>query len=404
MGKAALIVVLGASLVMGNMLVGLNQRSVIHSESINAHYESIISRNIANSAANMAASELFRDFNWRTGLGTTSLNGGSLSATAQDVVFDTTLTVKRVQVTAVSNFAGSSDTVVVVLHQPPFSQYASFNDKWSPTLVYSTGDTFWGPVHTNGIFRMTGSPVFFGKVTSVGATYGTIGTTNPQFLGGVEFGVDPVPLPTSLPALIDSANSGGDVYTDHAWLRFNADGSYDYGSDNTYSGGTKYISDYNGTLMTQGPKDIHVKGTLHGQLTIYSGRHIYIEDDIVYANDPQLYPGSQDMLGLVSTKNVIVADTPANQTDVVIDAAIMALDKSFKVDHYDQGGPKGTLTTFGSIVQKENAPHSTGQFVGGVWTITNGYADQSIYDQRFLQVGPPVFPLVPRVSVFSWLE
>ena len=66
MGKAAILVVLGTSLVLGSMLVGMNRRTASQNEVISEHYERMISRNIANSAANMAVSKLFQDFSWRT--------------------------------------------------------------------------------------------------------------------------------------------------------------------------------------------------------------------------------------------------------------------------------------------------------------------------------------------------
>ncbi len=50
MGKTALLVVLGTSLVLGNMLAGLNKRTASQSEFISEHYERMISRNIANNA------------------------------------------------------------------------------------------------------------------------------------------------------------------------------------------------------------------------------------------------------------------------------------------------------------------------------------------------------------------
>jgi hypothetical protein len=71
---------------------------------------------------------------------------------------------------------------------------------------------------------------------------------------------------------------------------------FSYYAQFTDSGGTKNLSGFNGTIMTTSGADVHVKGTLHGQVTIYSGRHIYVEDDMVYSQPPHLYPESNDML------------------------------------------------------------------------------------------------------------
>ncbi|MCH9008986.1 hypothetical protein IIA29_13460 [candidate division KSB1 bacterium] len=373
----------------------------------------IISRDIANSAANIAASKLYRDFSWSAGFDSTDLSGGDYKVELRDVNFDTTFTVRRVKLMAIANFAGRSDTVVVVMAQPPFSNYASFSSQWPTNLYYGTGDTLWGPVHTNQKFGFAGYPVFYGKVTSVAPNYKTLGATNPLFLGGHQFGVDPIPLPdmsTGIGDLGSAAQNGGEVHNDNVWIKFKSNGTYQYkyggypaneSNPNDWDG-TRTLSDFNGTLMTNGPYDIHVKGVMTGQLTMLSGRDIYIEDNIVYANDPRSDPASGDMLGLIAKDNVIVADNGA--TNVEIHGAIVALNQSFMVENHDTMGPRGTLTTFGSIVQDVAAPYGTGTTVGEKWVITNGYQEKSIYDDRFLNIGPPVFPIVQKVSLYSWQE
>jgi hypothetical protein len=399
-----LIVALGFTLVVGSTLTGLNERDLGMNDSANAHYDGIISRNIANSGANIAVSRLYRDFYWRDGLDSTDFNYGDFSVDVEDINFDTALTVSRVRVTSISNFAGRNDTVTVVVARPPFSYFAQFSDQWPTNHYFITGDTLYGPVHTNQRFGMSGYPVFFSKVSSVAPDYATSGTTNPQFLGGTEFGAAPITLPLSVQALEDSANSGGDVYNYNVWLRFNADGSYDYGNSSGYSGGTKYLSNYNGVIMSTADIDIHVKGTIHGQLTIYSGRRIYIEDNIFYSQDPRVNPNAQDVLGLVSKKDVVVVNNTANQSNCEIHAAIMALDDEFRVQDYNSGSPRGTLTVLGSIVQRVKGPIGTFTTSGGVPVLQTGYFKKWLYDSRFLHVGPPVFPLVPKSIIYSWAE
>lgn len=412
MGKTALLVVFGTSLVLGNMLVGLNRRTTSQNEFISEHYERIISRNIANSAANIAVSKLFQDYSWRTGLTSTSMLGGHFAADIEDIHFDTTVTVQRVKVTATSTYSGVTDKVIVVVARPPFSYYAQFTANWPLTNSYVTGDTLYGPIHTNTKFQFGGSPVFFGKVSSVDPGYETWGSGSPQFLGGTEFGAQSIPMPTfaaGLQALQDSAYAGGDVYsTEHVWLKFFPDGSYDWYEGPSFPGiyaGTKLLSDITGVIMLdEDDKDIHVQGTVSGQVTIYGkGGHIYIDDDIVYADDPRIIPDSQDMLGLVAKNDIIVADTPANQPDVEIHGAIMALNQEFKVESLT--GIFGTMTLFGSTLQKQRGKLANGSLDSNFnVTITHGYALKSYYDNRFLHVGPPVFPTAQKTVVYSWLE
>lgn len=404
MGKAMLIIVFGITLVAGKAMTGLNQRGLALNKTATGHYKNLIVRNIASSGANMAIAKLFHDYSWRAGLTNLSINGGDVTVGVQEMNFDTSLTISRVKVTAIARFSGSTATVEAVLTRPPFSYYAQFTDNWPSTNYYVTGDTVYGPVHTNTRFNFSGTPVFYGKVSSVAQNYGTLGMTAPQFFGGTDFGTDPIHLPLEADELEAAAYSGGDVYSQSVWLRFNADGSYNYGSDNTYSGGTKHLSSFNGTIMTGSGADVHVKGTLHGQVTIYSGRHIYIEDNIVYSQPPNLYSESSDMLGLVARKDVIVADNSANRSNVEIHGAIMALNSKFYVENYNTGSPRGTLTTLGSIIQVNRGTRGMFSLVNGVATVIHGYRAKTLYDKRFLQAGPPFFPLVPRVKVYSWLE
>jgi hypothetical protein len=404
MGKAMLIVVLGITFVAGKSLTGLNQRELALNKTATGYYKNLIARNMASSGANMAIAKLFQDYSWRAGFDSLSINGGDVTVNVQELNFDTSLTISRVKVAAVAKIAGGTATVEAVLARPPFSYYAQFTDNWPSTNYYITGDTLYGPVHTNTRFNFSGTPVFYGKVSSVAPDYGTYGTTNPQFLGGTDFGTNPIQLPLKADELEAAAYSGGDVYSQPVWLRFNADGSYDYGYDNTYSGGTKDLSNFNGTIMTTSGADVHVKGTLHGQVTIYSGRHIYVEDDMVYSQPPHLYPESNDMLGLVARKDIIVADNSANRSNVEIHGAMMALNSKFYVQNYDTGSPRGTLTTLGSIIQVNRGTRGVFSLVKGVVTVVHGYRAKTLYDKRFLNAGPPFFPLVPKIKIYSWQE
>ena len=415
MGKTALLVVLGTSLVLGSMLTGLNKRTASQSEFISEHYERMISRNIANSAANIAVSKLFQDPSWRTGLTSTGMAGGYYAADILDINFDTTVAVQRVKVTATSTYGGITDTVIAVVARPPSSHYAQLTDNWPAANSYVTGDTLYGPIHTNTKFKFGGSPVFFGKVSSVDSSYDTWGSGAPQFLGGTEFGAKDIPMPslaTGLQALRDSAIAGGDRYSDnHVWLKFFVDGSYDHYEGDSFLGiydGKKSLSDITGVIMLdKNNKDIHVQGTVNGQVTIYGkGRHIYIDDDLLYADDPRINPDSQDMLGLVAKNDIIVADSLANHDDVEIHGAIMALNQEFKVENLEGAGPLGTMTLFGSTFQKERGKLANGilDSTDFTVTITDGYALKSYYDNRFFHVGPPVFPTAQKTVVYSWLE
>ncbi|MEK7727060.1 MAG: hypothetical protein AAB354_01540 [candidate division KSB1 bacterium] len=399
-----LIIVFGITLVAGKTLTGLNERSLPLSQSTAKHYQNLLARNIAGSGANMAIAKIFNDYSWRNGFDHLSLNDGEVTVNVQEIDFDSASTTTRIKVTAVGAYAGSTATVETILGRLPFSYFAQFTDNWPSTNYYVTGDTLYGPVHTNTRFNFSGTPVFYGKVSSVAQNYGTLGITAPQFSGGTDFGSAAIHLPLNAQELETAALNGGDVYSNSIWLRFNPDGSYDYGNDATYGSGTKQLSTFNGTIMTTNGADVHIKGTLHGQVTIYSGRHIYLEDNMVYAQPPHLYSDSNDMLGLVARNDVIVADNTANRSNIEIHGAIMALNSKFYAQNYNTGSPRGTLTALGSIIQVNRGTRGVFSLVNNVPTVIHGYRSKMLYDERFTHAGPPYFPLVPKVKIFSWLE
>lgn len=71
------------------------------------------------------------------------------------------------------------------------------------------------------------------------------------------------------------------------------------------------------------------------------------------------------------------------QTDVRIDAAILAIDHSFIVDHYDCGNSLGQLEVNGAIAQKFRGPVGT--------TRPTGYIKDYNYDDRLRYLEPPHF-------------
>ena len=85
MGQAALIFVLGVSIVMGRMLVSSNEQIISLSQKITARYEKIIARYIAISGANIALSNLSDNPQWRTNIASTSFNGGTFAVTVTDL-------------------------------------------------------------------------------------------------------------------------------------------------------------------------------------------------------------------------------------------------------------------------------------------------------------------------------
>lgn len=141
----------------------------------------------------------------------------------------------------------------------------------------------------------------------------------------------------------------------------------------------------------------YVRGNYSGQLTIATENDVIVDGNLIHSGE--------GVLGLVANNFVRVyhpysSDTTSTQTsrsscgsggfngpgsikDLRIDAAILAIDHSFIVDHYNCGGDLGTLTVNGALAMKYRGPVGT---TGG-----NGYIKDYNYDDRLRYLQPPHF-------------
>jgi hypothetical protein len=391
MGKALLIIVLGFSTIFSGVLFNMSSNQVLSSREIVKQYEKWIRRNALESAMNVASSKLYQNFVASDEGSDKSFSGVSYSLTFTDITGDSTREVKKIQAKTMATFAGETDSTIAIFMQPAYSYYHFFLfNTWPPSLEYAPGDTLTAPVHANDRIRIRGNPVFIGKVSSADNNYHPVlGGDDPKFYGGIEFGTAIIPLPDLAP-ITNEALNWGHSFSNELWLRFNGDGTYDYSIDNWGSSFTESIATYNGTIITDSNMDIHVEGVVDGEVTIIADRDILIEDDIVYATNPITNPNCNDYLGLIARHRVRIVENAANSNDVVIHAAIIAHHDEIVVQNYDTGGPWGTLTIVGSVVENDYLP---------VGTVTpTGYVMNQIYDVRLRDRTPPYFPRLDRVE------
>ena len=154
--------------------------------------------------------------------------------------------------------------------------------------------------------------------------------------------------------------------------------------------------------VPEGCGDVYVKGSYNKDLTIAAAKDVIVTGDIVRQNTT---PRPDVTLGLIANGFVRVehklasgpnlnvtypgasapscANSPAQDTDRTIDAAILALQHSFIVDHYYCGASLGTLTVFGVIAQKYRGPVGTSS--------GHGYIKNYQYDDRLSLRQPPHF-------------
>lgn len=167
-----------------------------------------------------------------------------------------------------------------------------------------------------------------------------------------------------------------------------------------------------------------VSGVLRDKITLFATGTIVVLDDTRYANDPSLGQ-CQDMLGLLSSNNVVVADNALNTPqrvksnsptvtknvddtkDLYLQAVVMALNTSFMVQNYS-GGPtnanncegtvngRGCLYLAGGLIQQSRGPvgMSSGQ----------GFVKRYSYDRCAIVNPPPYFPTTGRFADNRYYE
>ncbi|RMG40422.1 MAG: hypothetical protein D6732_03255, partial [Methanobacteriota archaeon] len=200
------------------------------------------------------------------------------------------------------------DSVIAYFaYNTPASRFFWFTS-FEGNIFWITGDTVWGPLHTNGVLHVSGSPVFFGKVTTLKGIdpLPGKGSNHGKFYGGWEIGVDNK-IPTDMSHLYNAAVAGNagappntkSIYDTETTFEFLSDGKVirQVGSSPP---DTVALEDIAPTGVIYSYADVRVKGAVNGKVTIYSNDDIWIDDDVVCADDPLTNPNSNDYIGLVA--------------------------------------------------------------------------------------------------------
>lgn len=410
-GKAALIVVVGFSIILGFVVRSLSVVSTRAQGNMSTYAAAAESHNMAITGANVGLARLYQDTLWR-GTETQSLSS-SFNGSFTYSVFDGAS--GRPILRSVSYVRGPhevlQDTVIVIFGSNVVQSFTLF--AWMTNIegniYFITGDTIWGRVHTNDKFSISGSPTFMGKATTVKGFNVPPGTGSNQaiFKNGYETGVAPIMFPTDLSKMAAAAGSGGRLYGGNVDVKLMpGTGSDNDGYALVYSGGTLQDSidlndaAFNGVIGSSGR--VSVSGTLDGKLSLFSTSQVYITDNIFYENRSGT---SNDLLGLVSENNVTIADNIPNGSDVYIDGSIFCRSGSFGAENYNSGGPRGHAYIMGSIVQNKRG--AVGTF-SGVGVLSNGYYKAYRYDDRLSDPNfrPPFYPgfISAAYPIASWWE
>lgn len=484
MGKSLLFLVGGLTIITGLVNVQNSDRMQDLPEITNAYYEEQVARNVAKSLIDNAIENMKADNNWTDSLTLTEvMDAGSMITRSnnklkekvkklqlgqtvestqtqeleadvlnamldQDNLSGSLKSYTQSSTNKPANSVGSWDeykvllmststydnievTTEVLMQRDSFSKYSYMtNSELSSSgsnIWFMGADNIYGPIHTNGTFRMSGSPSFYGLITSPNNWVAhSTNPTSPNFFGGENFNAPTKDSPNSyeLGKLATAAAVDGLTFDANIDINFYENGGSGYAtitksSTTSYTCGTSLVipslcsgssswtsydldlSQIGGIISTSGRID--VDGVVKGAVTLHAGTLIEIDGDISYFTSPLVDSSSTDLLGLVSEGDVRIdanAHSASGTQDVTVHASIMALNTSFYVENYWSGSGRGTLNLLGGIIQKNRG--AVGTFSGG--SIVSGYQKNYQYDGRLRGSIPPAFPRESVFSIVYWKE
>ena len=370
------------------------------------YYDASTARSIAGSGMNLAARSLFENAAWRAGFLNKQFSGGTFSCSVCDTSYN------RVRVTTVATYQNITRTVSCLLQPSSFSRFGYYSviegDIW-----WISGDTVWGPMHTQDNLRVAGAPVFMQRCTSLKSIIYNTGpkVDKPVFEGGYDTGVN-ITLPSDLLPLKNAAVSGKKFTgPDSVYIQFESNGKLKWkqGVGSAWSEDNLTTFTPNGVIYADGT-NVHVSGVLSGRVTIGAGGvtgkgkqgNIYIDGGITYAHDPRT-GASTDILGLVAENNILIADNTANSGQSIdIQASVFSRTGGFTAENYSTRGIEGTIRLLGGIQNNTRAP--VGTFTGSPPHLVSGYLKNYLYDDRLMSDAPPFFPTTGQYEIVSWFE
>lgn len=328
---------------------------------------------------------------------------------------------KKYKIISTGQVADTSRQLVNEVQTDSYARYSYFTDTehfrwygWFRIPVWFVGgDRLEGPTHSNSHLHIKSDPVFTQSVSSSdnfitffnnGYYINTAATSNPpqdvpDFQQGIQLGSGKINMPSKALDLRTAAVQFGLHLTGPTTVVLNSDGTMNVTNSHEGWDNQNMALPVNGALFVTGG-DLTVSGILDGHLTMGTNRNIAIADNVTYADDPRTNPSSDDMLGLIAERDVVVSQgAPYN---VEIDASVMALDDNFIVENWWVGPPKGTLTVYGGIIQDERGP--VGTFSSSTGQRLSGYSKNYIYDSRLVNSPPPFYPTTGDYISLAWKE
>lgn len=306
---------------------------------------------------------------------------------------------ERATVEITSELDGERLTTRMQLKRLPFSSFTQLVDHWDMN-VQLHDDEIAGRFHSNTAIQLlrdgAAAPRFLGKVTTASRTVmlrGCCARREEIFRRGIETGTRRIALPERFRPFAPQPAAGDALvraYGRDTRIVFHADGTYVARTLGSRTPQKRHAMPTQPLLILgTGNTDLRVRGTVRGQVLVYSPSRIVIEGDLLYARDPRSDPGSPDYLGLVSDRTIEVAGpATTGRGDLEIHAALYA--KRRFVVPYEDAPNSGTLLIYGSLS-------------AGTLTATEPrYATRIEFDPRLEQRRPPAFPQTSRYEVEAW--
>lgn len=426
MGKASLIYVVGLSVMLGYALLNVSSTSSQSMDNYLFYYGRSMAHNLALTGANIGTQLLLRDPTYDTDLIDQQYAGGTFSVYFDKSGGDSCLVNSYSEI----EFGGVElrDTVIGCLKFTSLAKYGWFTEAervgyhGSPFFGDNdwkiTGDSIFGPAHTNYKFNLGGAPYFNDKVTATNAptTMPLKGVQAPVFKSGYQWGIT-VNRPTvSVDNVVADAQSGGMLFTGQDVALTFLDDRVAVKippSTGTLRNDTVFISSLapNGIIAVKNG-DLRIKGEYAGKVTVAAHNdgaattkgNVWLDGTGITAQtDPQGNTSSPDMLGIVSNNNVYVSKDLTRTTSTVykIQAAVYCQNGELTAEHYWDIPLSGRVEVVGGVNQYTAGSMGAYNPGHGLWY---GFYYTVRYDTRLASVAPPGYPVAYKYELVSWWE
>ena len=303
---------------------------LVTQHALEAHESKMLQRKVRQWSENLLRKpELMEGTTWE-------YEGRRYSATFTEEPGADDMDIRRLVVEISTELDGERLSSRVHLKQLSFSSYAQFVDRWDPAVSLHD-DVLDGRFHSNSEITLARTrsvePRFHGLVTTASrrinySDWRGAKRRDQVFLGGLQRGVRPIRLPKGFEPFLEAVarqDASEHHFQEDTRITFRRDGSFLVQAMNGDSSSDVIKHGERAYLVADPKVKLSIKGVVNGQVLVYSPDRVAIEGSLVYADDPEVHPSSDDYLGIVSDKFVEIA--PPDQTgpgDLTIQAAIFA--------------------------------------------------------------------------------